>query len=192
MANRLGLTPPSELNAEQKPLHDLITQNTPERPKGSPRRSLEDGTLVGPFGIWLHHPKVGEHMFRAGQAMAEIPGLSQYAKEILIAVSGARSQAAFENYAHAILARRAGITETELQEIYAGRCPETLTNEGKASFELATALGKPGPVDQAVWDKAVKVLGKEGASAVVHYTGFYKYIGTILNGFDAKVPEGTT
>lgn len=190
MANRLGLTSPSELTKEQQPLHDLITQYASQgNQEGAPQRTTEDGSLIGPFGIWLHHPKVGDHVFRMARAMREIPGLSFYGREVVIAVAGARSQAGFENYAHAIMSRQAGITEAEHHEIHAGRCPETLTDEGKVAFEVATALGKPGVLDLALWDKAVKVLGKDGAAAIVHYTGFYAYIGTILNGFDAKVPQ---
>jgi hypothetical protein len=113
-----------------------------------------------------------------------------YGREVVIAVTGARSKAAFENYAHHIIAtQRAGLTEAEMREIHAGRCPGTLTDEGKAAFELAMALGKPGPLDQEIYDRAVDVLGKNGAAAAIHFTGFYAYVGVLLNGFDVKVPE---
>ena len=189
MSNRLGLTKPSELNDEQRPVHDMIVGHIKDRKEGYPRITLDDGSLVGPFGIWLHHPQVGEHMYRMGKAWQAIPGLSFYAREVVIAVAGARLQADFENYAHAIIAQIAGITESELREIHAGRCPDTLTEEGKAAFEVAMGLSKPGPLDQAIWDRGVKVLGKDGTAAVIHCTGFYLYIGTILNGFDAKIPQ---
>lgn len=189
MSNRLGLTPLSAITEEQKPIQELISQYTTKRYNKHPRTALDDGTLIGPFGILLHHPKVGYPFQQLVMALQTIPGLSFYAREVVIAVSGARTQADFENYAHAIISRDAGITEAELRDIHAGVCPETLTDEGKVAFEVATALGKPGTLDQAIWDRAVKVLGKDGAAAAVHYTGFYSYVGTLLNGFDAKVPD---
>merc|ERR1712000_178087 len=188
MSNRLGLTPPTKLTDEQKPVHELFGDYTNARYDGAPQTSLEDGTLIGPFGILLHHPQLGEPFYRLAQGLRMIPGLSSYGREVVIAVAGARSQAAYENYAHAIIANGEGISEAELHEIHAGRCPETLTEEGKVAFELATALGRPGILEQAIWDKAVKVLGRDGAAAAVHYTGFYSYVGIVLNGFDAKVP----
>ncbi|KAK5238548.1 hypothetical protein LTR47_000291 [Exophiala xenobiotica] len=188
MSNRLGLTSPTKLTDEQKPVQELFGDYTKARYDTAPQTSLEDGTLIGPFGILLHHPQLGEPFYRLAQGFRKIPGLSPYGREVVIAVAGARSQAAYENYAHAIIAHKEGISEAELHEIHAGRCPETLTEEGKAAFELATALGKPGVLEQGIWDNAVKVLGRDGAAAAVHYTGFYSYVGTILNGFDAKVP----
>jgi hypothetical protein len=189
MSNRLGLISPSDLTDEQKPVHKLFYESTTRRYGDNPRTALDDGTMIGPFGVNLHHPKVGHHFHELAMAFQTIPGLSFYGREVVIAVSGARSHAAFENYAHAVIARRAGITEAELQDIHAGICPDTLTDEGKMAFEVSTALGKPGVLDQSIWDRAVKVLGKDGAAAVVHYTGFYSYVGILLNGLDAKVPE---
>ena len=58
------------------------------------------------------------------------------------------------------------------------------------AFEIATDLCRPGPLDGALWDKGLAILGRSGAMAVVQYVGFYKYVCTILNGFDAKVPKG--
>ncbi|KAI1617950.1 AhpD-like protein [Exophiala viscosa] len=192
MSNRLGLTPPQDLSESQKRPHALFSEYTNQRYARSPRTSLDDGTLIGPFGILLHHPPVAESIYSLIKALQTIPGLSSYAKEVVIAVAGARAKCAYENYAHAIIAKRVGISESALSEIHAGKCPDTLTEEGKAAFALATAAGDPGVVDQSVWARTVKVLGKDGAAAVVHYTGFYAYVSTILNGFDAKVPEDAT
>ncbi|OAL20112.1 hypothetical protein AYO20_11549 [Fonsecaea nubica] len=193
MSNRLGLIPTSDLTEDQRSLHDDFTQSIQARyhsPSRSPRLILDDGTLIGPYGILLHHPEVARPFQAIVKALQTIPGLSLYGREVAIAVVGSRTQAAYENYAHHIIAtQRAGITEAELQEINTGRCPGTLTDEGKTVFELTTALGKPGPLDETIYDKAVQVLGKDGAAAVIHYTGFYSYVSVILNGFDAKVPE---
>jgi hypothetical protein len=64
-----------------------------------------------------------------------------------------------------------------------------LDEKCKIAFKMATALCKPGVLDGGIWKEGVEVLGKQAAMAVVHYVGFYKYVATILNGFDAKVPK---
>ncbi|KAJ9604235.1 hypothetical protein H2200_011069 [Cladophialophora chaetospira] len=193
MANRLGLIPSSSMTTEQKTLQDSLRESIGTRfdeSERSPRLWLEDGSLIGPYGVLLHHPEVARQFSGLVRSIQAIPGLSLYGREIAIAVAGSRSQAAYENYAHRIIAtQRAGITEAELHDIHAGRCPDTLTDEGKAVFAVATALGKPGALDQAVYDRAVDVLGKDGVAAVVHFTGFYSYVGVLLNGFDVQVPE---
>jgi hypothetical protein len=180
------------MTEDQKALHDTLTQSIKSRyddSERSPRFFTDDGSLIGPYGVLLHHPEVARQFVGLVRSLHTIPGLSLYGREVAIAVAGSRSHAAYENYAHRIIAtQRAGISEEELQEIHAGRCPDTLTAEGKAAFELATALGTPGPLPREVYDRAVGVLGKDGAAAVVHYTGFYSYVGVLLNGFDVQVP----
>jgi hypothetical protein len=42
-----------------------------------------------------------------------------------------------------------------------------------------------------IWNRAVKVLAKDGAAALVHITGLYNYVGVHLNDFLAKVPIET-
>lgn len=196
MSNRIGLTSPSDLTADQKPLHDDILagiRSSYDQTSASPQLTLEDDTLIGPYGVLLHHPRLGRNFIDLVRSLRALPDLSLYAREVVIAVTGSRSQAAFENYAHHIIAtQRAGLTEAEMHDIHAGRCPETLTNEGKAAFEIATALGKPGVLDEAVYKRAVDVLGLEGAAACIHFTGLYSYVGVVLNGFDVKVPHSST
>lgn len=196
MTNRLGLLPPASLNDEQKSVYKAMSESIASRyedSKSAPQFFMNDGSAVGPYGVLLHHPKVAPKFQDLVRALQTIPGLSLYGREVVIAVAGSRSQAAYENYAHHIIAtKRAGITEAELHEIHAGRCPDTLTEEGKAAFHLARALGKPEVLDQAAYDRAIAVLGKDGTAAVIHYTGFYSYVGILLNAFDVKVPVNET
>lgn len=141
--------------------------------------------MVIQFGIELHTPEVGQCWLGMTKALAKIEGLPPLAREVAILVTGSHEKAAYEVYAHAALS---GLPETALEQIYRGTCPEDLDEACKTAFKLATELCKPGPLASSTWDEASKVLGTSGAVAVVHYVGFYKYVATILNGFDAKVP----
>lgn len=192
MSNRLGLIPFTSMTEEQRTLHNSLSHSIKSRyddSEQSPQFFLEDGSLIGPYGVLLHHPEVARQFQTLVRALQTVPGLSLYGREVVIAVAGSRSQAAYEQYAHRIIAtQRAGITAAELNDIHAWKCPDTLTDEGKAAFELAMALGKPGVLDQVVYERAIGVLGKDGVAAVIHYTGFYSYVGVLLNGFDVQVP----
>lgn len=188
MSNRLGLISPKDLNETQKVGYDVFEEQSKRRNRSGPQFALEDGTLIGPFGVLIHHSQLAAPYLQFVKALQAIPGLSLYEREVVVAVAGSRSQAAYENYAHAIIGQQAGLSETELHDIHHGKCPDSLTEKGKAAFELATALGQPGPLDQRVWDKTVEVLGRDGAAAAVHFTAFYNYVGCVLNGFDVQIP----
>lgn len=120
------------------------------------------------------------------KSLAEITELPSQAREVAILVTGNHEAAAYENYAHSAVSR---LSPEDLNTIADGRCPDHLDEKCHTAFDLATKLRKPGRLSDMTWDKAVGSLGKTAAVAVVHYVGFYKYVATILNGFDAKVPE---
>lgn len=122
------------------------------------------------------------------KSLAEITELPPLAREVAILVTGNHEAAAYEVYAHSAVSR---LSSEDLKTIADGRCPEHLDKKCHAAFDLATELCKPGRLSDEAWGNAVGSLGKTAAVAVVHYVGFYKYVATILNGFDAKVPEGS-
>jgi hypothetical protein len=124
------------------------------------------------------------------KALAQIPGLNPRNREIAIITTGARFNAAYELYAHKILGEMKGISSQEYDEIILGRRPETFDEEGKAVYDVAHELvSGSGPLSQGAWDRAVKLLTKDGATALVQYVGFYSYVCIILRGFDCQIPN---
>lgn len=118
--------------------------------------------------------------------MAKIPGLSPSSREVAILVVGAHTKAVYEETAHKQVS---GFSKSELDDIERGVCPAEFDDEKKVVFACATELvERPGPLSQETWQRTVDVVGVQGTTAVVHFVGFYKYVSTILNGFDAQVP----
>lgn len=116
-------------------------------------------------------------------ALEELPRLP---REVAILLVGAHEQAAFEYYAHSATS---SLPKEDLERIWNKECPEHLDDACKAAFQVANELCvHPGPLPAATYDRALTVLGKQGLTALIQYVGFYKYVSTILNGFDCKVP----
>ena len=57
----------------------------------------EQKRFIGPFGIQLHTPYVGEVWLQFTQAIAKIPDLPKECRETVILVVGARTGAKYEN-----------------------------------------------------------------------------------------------
>ena len=147
-----------------------------------------DGRLLGPFGIQLHLPAIAPHFVGFAKALLAVPELSPRAREVAINVVGAHTKATYEQSAHIRVALQMGFSQAQVDKIASGVCPEDLSDDEKIAFEVATELFKPGPLHEDVWQRSVEVLGKSGAMVLVQYIGFYRYIATILNGFDVQVP----
>ena len=119
------------------------------------------------------------------KALAKIPGLSPNNREIAILVIGAHTKAAYEVYAHE---RLSGFDRADLDMIDGCKCPPGFNEEEHVVFRMANGLCAPGPLDAEIWEEATKTLGVSGATAIVQYVAFYKYVATILNGFDVQIP----
>lgn len=150
---------------------------------------LSTGELLGPFGVLLHNPAFGERWFALGNGLRSLPGMKPKWREIAILVVASRTKAAYEAYAHAILAEEAGVTKDQQSDIQNGQCPNSFADDEKIVWEVAMGLGKVGPLDQAIWEKGLKVIGKEGMMGVIFTVGYYHNVSTVLNGFDVKVAD---
>ncbi|KAJ2973764.1 hypothetical protein NQ176_g6422 [Zarea fungicola] len=182
--NRLGLIRPEDLTPQQKPLYDLISEYASQTPFVT---RYSTGELVGAFALLLHNPSFGRLWFDLDRGVGSLP-LTPKIREVAILVVAAQTHCDYEAYAHNVLAELRGITETERLEIAQGNCPDSLGNEEKLAWEVATGLGKPGPLDKGLWDRGIDEVGEESMVSIVHIVGFYHYVSIILNGFDVKVP----
>ena len=146
----------------------------------------KDGSFLGPLGVLMHTPELGHLFLEWGNALGKLPGLSAQSREIAVLAVGARTQAAYQNYAHSKLS---GMSTKDLENIQESKLPSDATEENRIVLNVIDELFKPGPLSKEIWDEAVRILGIQGMTTLVHYVGFYKYTSTILNGFDAQVPE---
>ena len=195
--NRLGLLSPSELNPAARSLYDAWDARTASRPGVNKiQRKISGDRFVGPFGITLHTPTVGHDFLNLGQHIGELPqgNYSARSREITTLVVGSLQQAAYELYAHRIIAAEKGLSESEIEDVVAGRKPEAWEKdlEGEDSvvydccYELVHGQRE---LSEGNWIRAVKVLGREGMTVLIYTAGFYQFVCTVLRGFDAKVPE---
>lgn len=110
-------------------------------------------------------------------------------REVAILAVASRTQCAYEKYAHLVMAEIRGITPEQSQDLISGKFPESLGKDEKVAWEVANALGRPGPLNQEIWEMGIQIVGKDSMVSLIHVIGFYQYISVLLNGFDVKVPE---
>ena len=136
-------------------------------------------------------PSVARPFFGLVSAFSTFTGLPPGAREVAILVVGHKYKAAYEIYAHSLLAQTVGISKAEIEQIIdKGTCPTSLHALHRASFAFAhELLNTSGPLSDESWKSATEAFGVDGAKALVHYVGYYSYTCTVLNGFDVKVPD---
>ncbi|EME79574.1 uncharacterized protein MYCFIDRAFT_81064 [Pseudocercospora fijiensis CIRAD86] len=193
--NRIGLMHPSTLtgkhNAETSALYQAFSDHVDRRLNAANNtfRLPSTGAMVGQFAIFLHNPKIGRSFLELSDALRELPGLNPRTREIIALVVATNERSAYQTYSHGRLAMQRGLTQNELDSLYAGLYSHSFAEADKAAYTVARELCvSSGPLSDRVWNDAVTVLGREGAIAVVHHTAFHRYVATLLRGFDSQVP----
>jgi 4-carboxymuconolactone decarboxylase len=177
------LTPLTEadLTPEQREVLDAI--------QGGPRGNMG---LVGPFGVYVRAPGVGNAAQALGAAVRYRTSLPENVKEVAICTVGAFFKAKFEFAAHAALAAKAGVDEAIVEALRVGRTPE-FADEGEAlAHHVAAALLRDHRVDDALYDKALSRFGEQGMTELAATIGYYCLVSMTLNLFQIPLRDDMT
>ena len=145
--------------------------------------------MLGPWGVFLHEPPVGQAHYDVIAAVTAMKRLSPSAKQVAIIVVGAHFRAAYELYAHAATAAEEGMDPAKIATLAAGIRPPDLTIEESCAFDVATALLGGGVLPGATYRAARDLLGQGALNELVLWIGTYAQVSIMLNAFDVPSEE---
>ena len=110
LGGRLKLLAPSELSPDQKRTYDVIdTEMVPWAESAGFQSKTDDGRLIGPFNSVLYSPKISAAFLALQAAEQKNTTLDDRVRQVVILTVGAVWGCDYERYAHAAVARKAGI-----------------------------------------------------------------------------------
>ncbi|QEX23719.1 hypothetical protein FRZ61_36580 [Hypericibacter adhaerens] len=187
---RLPLLSPSELSPEQRHLYDDMRKGIETNFKGFTAIS-PSGQLEGPWNPWLRFPKFGKPVWELVKALSASPSLPRPVREVAILVTGAHFKAAYEIYAHVLIAELRGIPDEKIATITAGQRPTDLTREEAIAYDMASALVSGGVLPGLIYQQSVAQFGLDGTAELISLVGLYCMVSVTLNGYDVPIPEGS-
>ena len=188
MPMRLPYLPEREVADARRPLYDAFADNVGKNfPTITTRRP--DGSLLGPWGVWMQVPDVGEPFLDLIRNIRGIPGLGDRVKQVVILTVAARYDAAYEIYAHTSAARGAGLPEARVAALLAGERPEGLDGDEAIAHDIAVALLGGGVLPRPLYDLGLAEFGQDGLNAVIFTVAQYSFVAVMLNAYD--VPDET-
>jgi 4-carboxymuconolactone decarboxylase len=152
----------------------------------------DDGGLIGPFAAWLRSPVIGEKLAEAGALLRFSSALEPRLLELVICTVGAHWRSNFEFWAHARLARRAGLTDDVIDALAAGREPALERDDDTVVYQFTRHLLDERRVPDDLYRRAVDVLGEQGVVDMVCLAGYYTVVSFTLNAFQVPLPPGET
>lgn len=181
--SRLPYLTESDLDDDQRRVWEGIVSTRPGT-------SLNDeGGLIGPFNSMLFNPRLGARVSALGATARFEMSLPRRLIEIAIITVGAHWRSNFEFWAHARMARDAGVDEAAIDAIRRGEVPDLDGADAAVHRYTAELLGT-GRVADATYASAATLLGDVQMVELTTLIGYYCLISLTLNAFAIELPAG--
>jgi 4-carboxymuconolactone decarboxylase len=167
----------AKLSPEQKKVADAIVSG--------PR-----GGLRGPFEPWLRSPVLADRAQKLGEYCRFDNSLPRDLSELAICLIGRHFKAQFEFYAHARLAREAGLSADIVEAIRVRATPPFTRDVEKVVYDFVTEYLDTNRVATPNYKRAIDAFGEQGVVDLVGVCGYYMLVSMTLNVFEVPLPPG--
>ncbi len=190
LGGRTALLPPEALTAPQRKLYDYIdARMVPWAEKSGFQAKLADGRLIGPFNPVLLSPEIGRVFLELQAVEGASTNLSPRVREVVILTVGAVWRCDYERYAHAAVAKAAGLPPAAITALVQGDATIDLEQDEQAARRFTRALIADHQVDDALFEEARATFGEKGIVDLIMLAGCYDLISSLLNAFQVPAPK---
>ncbi len=167
---RLHAPDPATYSRRQQEIHDAIASG----PRGSVR---------GPLAVWLHSPELAARSQELGRYCRYDTALDARLSELAILVTGRVFGSEFEWQTHKGHALDAGLDPDLIEDIRCNRRPDFTDPELEVVHDVTRAAHETRTVDDALYARAIEVLGEKRMVDLVGLLGYYTLISLTINIF---------
>jgi 4-carboxymuconolactone decarboxylase len=148
----------------------------------------ENGGLEGPYNAMLLSPSLGSALQALGARVRYSGRLGDRARELAILTVGYAWDSGFEVYAHKLIARAAGLTETELAAIRFHQFDAFGNPAERTVVTLAHALVTRSDLTDEEYQAGREALGEDGLFELTTLVGYYAALALQMRVFPVQVP----
>jgi 4-carboxymuconolactone decarboxylase len=189
LGGRLKLLLPSELSPDQKRTYDVIdAEMVPWAESAGFRSKTDDGRLIGPFNSVLYSPGISPAFLALQAAEQKNTTLDERVRQVMILTVGAVWGCDYERYAHAAVARRAGIPDAAIAALARGDPADGLSAKERLAQRFTYEITAHRRIDDALYDEAQATFGPQGLVDMLYLVGCYQTISSLLNTFKVPAP----
>lgn len=148
------------------------------------------GGIRGPFEAWLRSPELADRAQALGEFCRFNTSLAPHLSELAIILTGKHWSSQYEFFAHARLARQAGLPEETIEAVRTGQQPTFRDEEEAAVHAFVTEYLAKHRVSDATYQRALAAFGERGIVDLIGIVGYYGLVSMTLNVFEVALPEG--
>jgi len=168
---RLPALDQTKMNNRQKEIYDDIVSG----PRGKVR---------GPLAVWLYRAELADKAQQLGRYCRYDSSLSPRLSELAILTTARIWDAAFEWQAHVPHALAAEIEQSVVDALAADIDPDFSNDDEQLIYEFSRELNLKRGVSDALYARAITMLGEEGTVDLVGVLGYYALISMTIKAFD--------
>jgi 4-carboxymuconolactone decarboxylase len=167
-----------QLTDEQRPLAEAILK-------------VSSVGLGGPYNALLRSPVLGDRMFRLLDYLRFNTSLDRRLNEFAILIQARLWTSQVEWYAHQPIAIKAGLAESVVSDLKAGRRPAGMKADEAMVYDLCMELSTTHQVSDATWKRAREIFTEQQIVDLVTVSGTYITLAMLMNAAQEQAPGVT-
>jgi 4-carboxymuconolactone decarboxylase len=144
----------------------------------------------GPFNVLLRSPEMGDLVQQFGAQMRFHSSLPRKLNEMAIIITARHWTAQYEWNAHRTAAAQAGLNESIILSIAAGKRPAPMDADETVVYNFATELLNTKQVTDPVFKAVKDKFGEKGVVDLISVVGYYQLVSMLLNVDRYPLPAG--
>jgi 4-carboxymuconolactone decarboxylase len=148
------------------------------------------GSVRGPYGVLLHCPDLAARVAHTGTYVRYNLELPEALRETIILATAREIKSQYEFFAHARLARQAGLSEDIIQAIAHGTAPQGLSGDEAMLVRYVQELLRHHKISDATFNAVRDRFGINKTLEITALVGHYLLVGQILAAFEVDLPAG--
>lgn len=153
------------------------------------RRAMEAFTTArglaapagGPFPVLLRSPEVMERTRAMGDYLRYKSALPPRLSEFVILLTAREWSQEYEWNVHHDVALKAGVPQSTIAALAAGRRPDAMSAEEAALYDFCSELLRDRRVTDAAYGRVLQLFGERGVVDTTSLVGYYSSLAMMLN-----------
>lgn len=166
---------------ERMPKQDPASYDAAQQAAAAALIASPRGEVRGPFVPLMRSPELMDRTQKLGEFLRYQCSVPERLREFAIIVAARIWSQAYEWHAHARLAHAAGVAAETIQALVDGELLQTAPEDERLVYDFCAALHLTRQVDDALYARAIALLGERGTIELVGLCGYYAYIAMVLN-----------
>lgn len=147
------------------------------------------GSLKGPFLVLIHNPELASCVQAVGEHLRFGTAIPKPLIELAILVVAHRWNCRYEWFAHARIAREAGVSADMISELAIGELPSPMSADEALVHRFSVETAWDGRPSEVALDKAEAIFGRPAVLDLIAIVGYYTMLAMVLNAAQVPVPD---